>query len=449
MTNHFPPDDNHHSAQRQRSGKGSGVLIVLLLVAIAVMAGGIFMRIHEATALNRTTKEAAIPDVVVIKAPRAPVTEDIALPGNVQAWHESPIYARTSGYLKDWKTDIGAQVKTGDLIAEIETPEVDAQLHQAEADLATANANNQLAQSTAQRWDNLLKTGSVSKQDADDKAGAAAASLATVASAKANVDRLRQLEGFKRIVAPFDGVITARNTDNGALINAGSSGTGPELFHIAETDKLRVYVQVPETYVQAVTPGLTAELVFAEHPGQTFPAKLAHSADALDPTTRTLLLQLEVDNDKGVLLPGGYAEVHLKVPAAADTVMLPVNTLLFRSAGMQVATVGDDGKASLKSITIGRDYGTKVEVVSGISPDETIIVNPPDSLTDGQKVHVVQPGQDKGNDRDGKKGDGKDSGDTTSQPNSNDDTQGSKTDDKNDNGKDSSKPDSSTSDSKQ
>jgi RND family efflux transporter MFP subunit len=250
-----------------------------------------------------------------------------------------------------------------------------------------------------------LKTGSVSKQDADDKVAAAAADNALVAAAQANVNRLHELVSFERIVAPLDGVITARNTDTGALIDAGSNGTGPELFHIAETDKLRVYVQVPEMYVDAIKPDLTADMKLGEYPGRSFPAKLSNTADALDPNTRTLLIELEVDNDKGELLPGGFAEVHLKLPAPETTVILPVNTLLFRAQGMQVATVDDESHVQLKSIVIGQDYGTQVQVKSGITPGENIIVNPPDSIATGQTVHVQNNGDDKDDGKDGQSGD--------------------------------------------
>jgi RND family efflux transporter MFP subunit len=380
------------------------MLIILLVLVALVAAGGIVMRLHEGSALNRATKEEAVPTVVVMKAAQGPPAEDITLPGTVQAWHEAPIYARTNGYLKDWVTDIGTPVKAGDLIAEIEAPEIDAQLKQAEADLATAQANNRIAQITATRWENLLKTNAVSKQDADSRVAAAAAAAATEASADANVNHLRDLVSFERIVAPFDGIITARNTDDGALINAGSSGTGPELFHIAETDKLRVYVQVPETYVDAIKPDLVADLHFAEHPGEVFSARLTRTADALDPTARTLLIELEVDNEKGELMPGGYTDVHFKLPSSPNAVRLPVNTLLFRADGLQVATIDADGNALLKSIKVSRDFGKEVEVQSGIAPGETIIVNPPDSLATGQPVRVITSGDDQ--DGDGKDGDG-------------------------------------------
>ncbi|MDP9128032.1 MAG: efflux RND transporter periplasmic adaptor subunit, partial [Pseudomonadota bacterium] len=248
----------------------------------------------------------------------------------------------------------------------------------------------QLAQSTAKRWQNLLKTNSVSKQEADEKSGDAAAKAAAVASAQANLERLKQLEGFQEITAPFDGTITARNTDTGALINAGSGGTGAELFHIAETDKLRVYVQVPETYSAYITPAMKAELHFTEHADESFMGVLIRTADAIDPVTRTLLMELEVENASNRLLPGSYVEVHLKLAASGRSVHIPVNTLLFRAAGLQVAVVDTEGKARLRSITVGRDYGKEVEVASGLSAGETIIANPPDSLLDGQTVKPVK-----------------------------------------------------------
>jgi RND family efflux transporter MFP subunit len=381
-------------------------VFLLLIVLIAIGGWGINARIDAAAKLEKETNDQTIPTVAVIQASHGPMYEDVVLPATVQAWHEAPIYARTNGYLKDWVTDIGTFVKAGDLLAEIETPEIDAQLRQAEADLATAEANNQLAQTTAKRWQALLKTNSVSKQEADEKIGDAAAKEALVASARANLERLNELEGFKRVTAPFDGTITARNTDTGALINAGSGGVGQELFHIAEIGRLRVYVQVPENTMQAITPDMTAELHFMEYPQRYFTATLTRTANALDPATRTLLIELEVDNEKGELLPGSYAEAHMKLPLSNDIVHVPVNTLLFRSSGLQVATVDAENKAQLKTITIGRDYGKDVEVTSGLAPGESVIVNPPDSLANGQAVHVV-PSEQKQNEAEKKDGDNK------------------------------------------
>jgi RND family efflux transporter MFP subunit len=373
-------------------------LFILFIVFIALGIWGIVSRVAAEHALHNQTEANAIPSVTVMQAPAGPASEDVVLPGTVQAWHEAPIYARTNGYLKRWVVDIGAHVKTGDLLAEIDTPDVDAQLHQAEADLKTAQANNDLAQITLKRWQALFKTNSVSKQDLDDKAGAAAATEAQLASATANRDRLQQLEDFKMVTAPFDGVITMRNVDVGALVNAGAgTSSQQELFHIAETDKLRVYVEVPENYTAAITPDMQANLYFPAYPGRAFPATLATTANAIDPTTRTLLVQLQVDNTDGTLMSGGYAEAHLKLTASGANVRLPVNTLLFRN-GIKAAVLGNDNHVTLKTITIGRDFGKSVEALAGVSPGETIVVNPPDDLANGEEVRVVTPQEQKKSD---------------------------------------------------
>jgi len=312
------------------------------------------------------------------------------LPGAVQAYIEAPIYARTSGYLKSWQTDIGTRVTKGQLLGEIETPEVDQQLAQAQADLATAHANEALSNTTNVRWQGLLATESVSKQDADEKSGDFAAKKAAADSAAANVARLRDLESFKRVTAPFSGVITARNTDIGALINAGQSA-GSELFRIADTHILRIYAQVPEAYASATRPGVEAKLRFTEHPNQDFPAKIVRTSNALDPTLRTLQVELQLDNAKGEIFPGAYAEVHFKLAAAAETLRLPSNTVLFRAAGLQVATVDDQQHVKLKSIVQGRDFGTTIEVLSGLEANEKVVLNPPDSITDGVLVRIATP----------------------------------------------------------
>lgn len=383
------PEHYHHPHPYRRKG-------YIALIAIGILAAwGIIARIEANSDLTKKTEELAVPTVNVIKAPSAPPKEEIILPGTVQSWHEAPIYARTNGYIKDWKTDIGAPVKQGDVLAEIETPEIDAQTHQAEADLNTAQANSKLAQSTAKRWVALLKTNSVSKQETDEKVSDALAKTAAEASARANLDRLHQLESFKRVTAPFDGIITARNTDNGALINAGSgSSSGMELFHIADVNKLRIYVQVPENYTAAITPEIKAELHFPEYPTKIFTADFTDTAHALDSTTRTLLVEFSVDNAKHDLIPGGYTEVHLKLPSSASTVRLPANTLIFRSEGIEAAIVDGNGKAQLKPITISRDFGKEVEIVAGISPGDSVIVNPPDSLISDEKVNIAQPKKD-------------------------------------------------------
>lgn len=376
-----------------RPRKGMAWKMALLACGLAGLAvWGISMRVAAENNLRHRTLEQAIPEVNVIKTASNDAMEEVVLPAEVQPWHEAPIYARTSGYLKVWHKDIGAHVKEGDVLADIDTPEVDAQFHQAEANLATAAANNQLAQSTSRRWQDLLKTNSVSKQEANEKAAAATADEALVAAAKANLDRLRELEDFKHIVAPFDGVITVRNTDVGALINAGSNAAaGQELFRIAETGKLRVYVHVPESYANAIKPDLKAKLYFTQFPGRAFDAVLGETADAIDPATRTLLIQLVVDNASGELLPGSYAEAHLMLPANGNFIHLPVNTILFRD-GTQVAVIDESKHAHLKSITIGRDYGKSVEVVAGLGAGETVVINPPDSIKDGEEIRIVEAG---------------------------------------------------------
>jgi RND family efflux transporter MFP subunit len=366
--------------------------VVLIAVAVAVLLGiwGIASRVSARSALAKDTAAAALPVVATVKPTRGPVSELLVLPGSVQAYYEAPIYARTSGYLRSWQTDIGSIVKKGERLAEIDTPEVDQQLTQAQADLATAVANYDLARTTDVRWQGLLATESVSKQDADQRAGDAAAKKAAVDSAAANVARLRELESFKHVLAPFDGVVTQRNTDIGALINAGQN-PGNALFRVADTHRLRVYVAVPQPYAAAVKVGQSAELEFAERPGKTYPATVAFSAQALDPTSRTLQVELQVDNPKRELFPGAYAIVHLNLASSTSTLRLPVNTILFRASGLQVATLGSDRRLTLKKIAQGRDFGTEIEVLSGIGADDDVVVNPPDSVTDGAQVRLVQP----------------------------------------------------------
>jgi len=362
--------------------------IILLVLALALGAWGEISRVSARNRLGRESLQDALPTVVTVTANRTASGEDLVLPGTVQAFVEAPIYARTNGYVKTWTTDIGSQVKKGQLMAEIESPEVDQQLSQAQADLQTARANASLSSSTNKRWQDLLSTESVSKQDAEEKAGDAAAKKAAVDSAAANVARLRDLESFKRIVAPFDGVVTARNTDIGALINAGRSA-GTELFRVADTQKLRIYVQVPEAYAAAAKPGLEAELRFTEQPNKKYTAQTVRTSNALDPTLRTLQVELQLDNANHELFPGAYAEVHFKLPGNAQSMRLPANTVLFRAAGLQVATVDDTKHIKLKSIVQGRDFGNTIEVLSGIDAGDRVVVNPPDSITDGVAVRVA------------------------------------------------------------
>jgi RND family efflux transporter MFP subunit len=368
------------------------VAIVVLLVVAGIVIAGIVPRMKAKAALRNETYDLAVPTVRVIHPRLGPPQTEIVLPGNIQAFIDSPIYARTNGYLKKWYVDIGTHVKAGLLLAEIETPEVDQQLDQARADLNTAQANYRLSEITSSRYRDLLKTDSVSKQEVDNAIGDFEAKKAMVASAQSNVKRLQELQSFEKIYAPFDGVITARNTDIGHLIDSGAAGgTATELFHIAETRTLRVYINVPQQYSQAARPNLTADLTLQEFSGRRFKGKLVRTADSIEPATRTLLAEVDVDNPTGELLPGAYAQVHLKVSSGASTVMLPVSALLFRSEGLQAGTVENGNRAELRSLTLGRDFGTEVEVISGVAPNDSIIVDPPDSLVSGETVRVAVP----------------------------------------------------------
>jgi RND family efflux transporter MFP subunit len=381
--------ENHHQGQPARRW---WIAVLAFVIVVAIVISGILPRIHARAALDKETAEMAIPTVSVIHPKRGAPAQEVVLPANVQAYIDAPIYARTNGYLKRWYADIGAHVKAGQLLADIETPEVDQQLRQSRADLSTAEANLNLSQITATRYADLLKSDSVSKQDADNAAGDFAAKQATVESAQANVRRLEELQAFEKIYAPFEGVITARNTDIGALIDSGGSGgSRTELFHIAQPDKLRVYVNVPEAYSQAAKPGLTADLVLSEFPGHPFQGTLVRTAEAIDQSTRTLLVEIRVNNPTSTLLSGAYAEVHLKLPTAASAFILPVNTLLFRSEGLRVAAITDGQHVELRPVTLGHDFGSEVEVVAGLTGNESIVVNPPDSIVSGEQVRIAQP----------------------------------------------------------
>jgi RND family efflux transporter MFP subunit len=370
------------------------ILLLAVATAVVIVVAGILPRIQARTALRRETAEMAIPAVVVVQPKRSAPAQEIVLPANVQAFADAPIYARTNGYLRRWYVDIGSRVKEGQLLAEIDTPEVNQQLRQSLADLATAQANLNLSKITSERYAGLLKTDSVSKQESDNAAGDYEAKQANLQSAQANVKRLEELKSFQKIYAPFSGVITARNTDVGALIDSGSSGgVRTELFHIVQPDKLRVYVSVPQVYSQAAKPGLTAELTLSEFPGRPFEGKLVRTANAIDPASRTLLVEIAVNNPTGQLFTGSYAEVHLKLPTAASAFILPVNTLLFRAEGLRIATVGEGQKVELKPITIGHDFGSEVEVIAGLSGSENVIVNPPDSVVTGETVRIAQTPQ--------------------------------------------------------
>ena len=384
-----------HQEPDARASMSRGAALVATAFAFVIVAGlaswGIASRSARMDALTRETAAAAIPTVAVVTPKAGAPQEEIVLPGNVQAYIDAPIYARTSGYLHKRYVDLGSRVKAGQLLAEIDAPELEQQLRQSRADLATAEANARLAQITADRYADLRKTDSVSQQDADNAAGTLEARKTAVTSAQFNVQRLEQLHGYTRISAPFDGVITARNTEVGALIDPGAGGgAARELFHIASTDRLRVFVNVPEVHAHAVRPGLAAELSFTQLPGRTFAGTLARTAHAIDAASRTLLIELEVPNPSGDLLAGSYAEVHLKLAAAAPTSRLPINALMFRSQGLRVALVTAGNTVALTPITIGRDFGTEVEVLSGLRAGDRVIVDPPDSLEDGQIVRVAE-----------------------------------------------------------
>jgi RND family efflux transporter MFP subunit len=387
---------NGHSVPVNDVGAGRSarrrwlVLGIAFIAVAALLVSGIWSRVKARTVLRSETAQAAVTSVSVVSPERTTPAQEIILPGNVQPFITSPIYARTNGYLQKWYVDIGAQVKQGELLAVIETPEVDQQVEQSLSNLNTAKANLALAEITKNRYEALLKAHAVSQQDVDNAVGTYNANKAIVEASQANVKQLQALQSFEKVYAPFDGVVTARNTDIGDLINSGSSGgVKTDLFHVAQPGKLRVYVNVPEEYSQGIKTGMTAELALAEFPGRRFQGKLVRTADAINMTTRTLLIEIDVDNPTGTLLTGSYAEVHLKVPTQASTYLLPVNALIFRSEGLQVGIV-KDGKATLSPVTPGHDFGNKIEVVSGLKANDQVIINPPDSIVSGQEVQIVQ-----------------------------------------------------------
>jgi RND family efflux transporter MFP subunit len=366
------------------------LLASVLIVVGGVLASGIWSRVRARTTLSAETAQLAVTAVSVISPTPSAPAEEIILPGDVQPFITSPIYARTSGYLKKWYFDIGAHVKKGQLLAVIETPEVDQQLQQARSNLATAQANLELATVTKARYQGLLKSNAVSQQDVDNAVGTYNANKAIVEADQAAVEQYASLVSFEKIYAPFDGVITARNTDIGDLINSGSNANvKTDLFHIAQPSTLRVYVNVPEEYSRGIKTGMTAELALSEFPGRTFQGKLVRTADAINITTRTLLIEIEVANPTGTLLTGSYAEVHLKVSAQPSTFVIPVNTLIFRAEGLRVGLV-KNGQVVLTSVTPGHDFGNQIEIVSGLKPDDQVIINPPDSVVTGQQVQIVQ-----------------------------------------------------------
>ena len=379
------------SAPPARDGlsRGEWIGIVLAaLVLVAVIVHGIRGRDETEQRLQKQTEAEAIPSVNVVYPVASTLSSEIALPGNTQAFVDTPIYSRTNGYLKNWYFDIGAHVRKGQLMAVIETPELDQQLQVAQADLKSVEANLNLARTTSSRYQNLLKTNSVSTQETDVAVSDAAAKQAAVDASMANVRRLEQLQSFEKVYAPFDGIVTARNTDIGALIAGGANSTPKELFHLAAIGKLRVYVAVPEQYGPAIKDGAEAALTLDEYPGRTFVGRIARNSNAIDPESRTLNVEVDVDNPKGVLLPGAYVFVHFKVPAHAASLMLPSDTLLFRSEGLRVGVVRN-GRVQLVPVTIGKDAGATVEISSGLTPTDAVILDPSDSLSSGQQVLIA------------------------------------------------------------
>jgi len=381
--------------QETRPRQSRVFLLFLFIAVVLVIVGGftLLQRRTQYHALAKETETLAIPTVSVIHATPAKGQEDLVLPGTMQAYVESPIYARTSGYVKKWYHDIGTRVKQGQLLADIDTPEVDQQLYQAKADLTTAQANANLSKITADRLQELIKTDGVSKQEVDNAVGDLAAKNAIVKSAEANVGRLEELEAFKHVIAPFSGVVTRRQTDIGQLINAGNGGASQELFSLAQTDPLRVYVNVPEAYAPAIHPGLGAYLELTQYAGRKFEGRVVRTAESIDLSTRTLLTEVDVPNHAGELLPGGYAQVHLEVQVSGEHVQVPINALLFRAEGLRAIVVDSNHKLHLQPLTIGRDYGTSLEVLQGLSASDWIVLNPADSLDDGQQVNVKEVAQ--------------------------------------------------------
>lgn len=375
--------------------RGFGLRWMILVLFIGTLAATFFFGIQprrEAfAALEKETANRNVMTVSVISAKASGPSREVVLPGNVQAFSDTSIGARTDGYVKRWHAEIGQRVKAGDLLVELDTPEVDDQLRQAVAELESADVSYKLAVATATRWEDLAKTGIVTRQDLEERRGQLATRKAALEAARFNADRLRKLQAFKRLYAPFAGVITARNVDVGTLVAVGGGSSARELYHLAATHRMRVFVNVPQSYAHEAVPGIEAELTLAEFPGRRFKGTLARSTQAIDASSRTLLAEVDVDNASGELLPGSYAEVHLKLAAATKALTLPVNALLFRPEGVMVAVVTPDQHAKLVPIKLGRDFGTELEIASGLTGTESIIINPSDSLASGTPVRVVKP----------------------------------------------------------
>ncbi|MGB7731079.1 MAG: efflux RND transporter periplasmic adaptor subunit [Candidatus Acidiferrum sp.] len=381
-----------HDCGGKPTKKSSLFFVFFVIVAVLVLVGAVvmFQRRAQFQALAKDTETLAVPTVAVIRPMSQGTAEDLVLPGTLQAYVESPIYARTNGYLRKWYHDIGSRVTKGELLADIDTPEVDQQLMQAKADLVTAQANEHLSKITEARYSDLLKSDGVSKQEVDNATGDLAAKQAIVQSAEANVRRLQELKSFQQVYAPFSGVITQRNVDIGTLINAGNGGTSQQLFYLAQTDPIRLYVNVPESYAPAIHKGLGAYIELAQYPGEKFQGEVVRTAEAIDLATRTLLTEVDVPNKTGLLLPGGYAQVHLQIHVQSERLQVPVNALLFRSEGLRAVVIDNNHHVRLQALDIGRDYGTSLEVLTGLKSDDWIVLNPPDSIENGEEVHVKE-----------------------------------------------------------
>jgi membrane fusion protein (multidrug efflux system) len=369
--------------------------LILAGVAAVLLIIGIVPRLRASSALNQQVAAQTALTVKVVSPGNAPASQELLLPGAVMPYADTSVYARTSGYVQHWTSDIGAKVKAGQLLATIETPELDAQLQQARADGATAQANYNYANTTWQRWQQMLQTQSVSQQDADSKMAEMQAKRAMLASAQANVARLMEMASYEKVTAPFDGVITVRNVDVGALVTAGGTPglTAPanELFHIAQTDMLRTFTDVPQNDAGFVSAGTQVYLTTQQYPGRQFPARVARSSDVIDPSSRTMRVEVDVDNKDGALRPGAYVQVHLALDTAHPALELPVSALLFRPTGVTVAVVGDNNQVALKTVTISRDFGTYVEIATGLAPTDRVIDNPSDAITAGETVRVIAP----------------------------------------------------------
>jgi RND family efflux transporter MFP subunit len=392
-----PQDVSQFTEEQGGAGRGPGPLLRWFLIAFFIfLVLGIYavsQRMSEHKALAQQTEQMAVPYVSVIRATPIDSNSEMVLPGTLKPDVESPLYARTNGYLKKWYKDIGSHVEKGDILAEIDTPEIDEQLAQARADLVTSQANLSLSTLTATRYQDLIKSDSVSRQDLDNANGDLAARRAMVQSADANVKRLEEMESFKRVYAPFKGIITQRNVDTGTLINAGNGGTATkEMFDLAQIDPMRVYVSVPQSYSPSIHLGLKACLSLTELEQKSFCGQVVRTANSIDPNTRTLLTEVDVQNASGTLLPGSYAEVHFDVKVTGQRLSLPINALLFRPDGTMAAVVGADNRINLKRITIGRDYGNSLEVLQGIDAGDRIVINPPDALEQNELINIA--GQD-------------------------------------------------------